>query len=136
MVIGVAFKYEVFNFIHIVSGVTKVFMPSKRLINYLRRFENRRKKWNLFPNDSDLERLRRCEKGYYGLMFTQFFIISRMLASDTMGVPVYMKIALGCWFVYVLFDYYWVSKSIDLFVSRSESNITSLLDVTERDTQY
>ena len=101
---------------------------TKRHSRYLNRFKRQRGRFDLYNKDSDLERLRRCEKGYVSLMLFFAILSPRWLEGlfiwSWWSIP---SVFILGWVVYMFYDYYWVSKSIDYMIS------TSIKDLPEGD---
>ena len=104
---------------------------TRRHQNYLKRFKRNRKRWESFSDRNDIDRLRQIEKAYLALII--FFISS--LGSCFDGLLEYswisiLSVGILGWVIFMFYDFYWVSRSIDLLIDKSKKDTEDLIDIT------
>jgi uncharacterized MAPEG superfamily protein len=102
------------------------FNLTKRHSRYLSQFKRQRKRLNFFSDDNDIERLRRAEKSYLTLfIFFAFWVLPSIIEGLTSWSWLsYLSILFIASSLYMLYDYYWVSRSVDYMISSSIQNLS------------
>jgi hypothetical protein len=102
------------------------FKLTKRHSRYLSRYKRQRTRLDFYRKDSDIERLRRSEKGHLSLIL--FFLIlapswiERLIIWSWWSLPSFFILG---WIIYMFYDYYWVSKSVDYMINSSMQDLPS-----------
>lgn len=107
---------------------------SKRHERYLRRFQRNRRKWDPASDISDIRQLRRMEVGYFGLVI--FFVTGARLwighvVSPSLSWQSFLGVSFGLYITYLLYDAYWVTRSISFMIDKGIKDISELQQEAE-----
>jgi hypothetical protein len=105
----------------------------KRTIKYLQRFAARRRRFDFYSNDSDIERLRRYEKALYTLLISTFSGLLALIKiafdePNSTGWIIFAIFLFG-YFSYLAFEFARVQKAIDLFIKNGIQSVEELLGI-------